>query len=70
MRGLVHTTDPGGFELELFHGPILDHVPFVSQVGVSRFITDGLGLGHIVLGTPNMAEMVGFYTKVLGFRGQ
>lgn len=68
VRGLVHTTDPGGFELELFHGPILDHVPFVSQAGVSRFITDGLGLGHIVLGTPNMAEMVEFYTNVLGFR--
>ena len=68
VRGLVRTTDPGGFELELFHGPILDHVPFLSPAGVSRFVTGGLGMGHIVLGTPNMAEMVGFYTKVLGFR--
>lgn len=68
VRGLVRTTDPGGFELELFHGPILDHVPFVSPAGVSRFVTGGLGMGHIVLGTPNMAEMVRFYTNVLGFR--
>ncbi len=68
VRGLVRTTDPGGFELELFHGPIFDHVPFVSPAGVSRFVTGGLGMGHIVLGTPNMAEMVGFYTNVLGFR--
>jgi 3,4-dihydroxy-9,10-secoandrosta-1,3,5(10)-triene-9,17-dione 4,5-dioxygenase len=68
VRGLVRTTDPGGFELELFHGPILDHVPFVSPAGVSRFVTDGLGFGHIVLGTPNMDEMFDFYTNLLGFR--
>ncbi len=67
-RGLIRTTDPGGFQLELFHGPILDHVPFVSPAGVSRFVTDGLGLGHIVLGTPNVAESIEFYTKVMGFR--
>jgi 2,3-dihydroxybiphenyl 1,2-dioxygenase len=67
-RGLVRTTDPGGFELELFHGPIVDHVPFVSPAGVSRFVTDGLGMGHIVLGTPHIAEAVEFYTNVMGFR--
>jgi 2,3-dihydroxybiphenyl 1,2-dioxygenase len=68
VRGLVRTADPGGFELEVFHGPILDHVPFASPAGVSRFVTDGLGMGHIVLGTPNIAAMVDFYTNVLGFR--
>lgn len=67
-RGLVRTTDPGGFDIELFHGPILDHVPFVSPAGVSRFVTDGLGMGHIVLGTPKVAETVEFYTNVMGFR--
>ena len=67
-RGLFRTTDPGGFALELFHGPILDHVPFVSPAGVSSFITDGLGMGHIVLGTPHIAEMIDFYTNLLGFR--
>ena len=68
VRGLVRTTDPGGFDLELFCGPILDHVPFASPAGVSRFVTGGLGMGHIVLGTPLIAEMVDFYTNVLGFR--
>ena len=67
-RGLVRTTDPSGFELEFFHGPILDHAPFASPAGVSRFVTGGLGMGHIVLGTPHIAEMVDFYTNVLGFR--
>lgn len=68
VRGLARTTDPGGVALELFHGPILDHVPFASPCGVSRFVTDGLGMGHIVLGTPHLAQMVDFYTNVLGFR--
>lgn len=67
-RGLVRTTDPSGFELEFFHGPILDHAPFASPAGVSRFVTGGLGMGHIVLGTPHVDEMVDFYVNVLGFR--
>ncbi len=68
VRGLARTTDPGGFRLELFHGPILDHVPFVSPAGVGRFVTGALGMGHIVLGTPNVADAIAFYTEVLGFR--
>lgn len=68
VRGLIRTTDPGGFELELFHGPIHDHDLFVSPAGVSGFHTGAEGLGHIVLGTPNLAESVHFYTQVLGFQ--
>ena len=68
VRGMLHTTDPGGFALELFHGPIYDHELFVSPAGVSGFVTGPGGMGHIVLGTPNLAESVDFYTKVLGFR--
>lgn len=68
VRGLIHTRDPGGFELELFHGPIHDHEVFVSPTGVSGFQTGPQGMGHIVLGTPNLAESVHYYTQVLGFR--
>lgn len=68
VRGLVRTTDPGKFALELFHGPIHDHDLFVSPTGVSGFLTGEAGMGHIVLGTPNLAESLEFYTKVLGFR--
>ena len=68
VRGLIRTTDPGGFELELFHGPIHDHDLFVSPAGVSGFQTGPQGMGHIVLGTPNLAESIHFYTQVLGFR--
>ena len=68
VRGLVRTTDPGGFVLELFHGPIHDHELFVSAAGVSGFVTGPQGMGHIVLGTPQLAASVDFYTSVLGFR--
>jgi len=68
VRGLIRTTDPGGFELELFHGPIHDHELFVSPTGVSGFQTGPQGMGHSVLGTPNVAESIHFYTQVLGFR--
>ena len=68
VRGLVRTTDPGGFSVELFWGPIHDHALFVSPTGLSGFVTGDMGLGHIVLGTTNLREAVSFYTAVLGFR--
>ena len=68
VRGLIRTTDPSGFGIELFQGPIHDHQLFMSPTGVSGFVTGPQGLGHIVLGTPDMAECVDFYTNLLGFR--
>lgn len=68
VRGLIRTTDPSGFTIELFHGPIHDHELFVSPTGVSGFVTGAQGMGHIVLGTQHLAECVDFYTNLLGFR--
>ena len=68
VRGMLRTADPSGSTIELFHGPIHDHRLFVSPTGVSGFVTGTQGLGHIVLGTPHLAECVDFYTNVLGFR--
>ena len=51
VRGLIRTTDPGGFTAEFFHGIVHDHEPFVSPTGVSGFTTGDQGMGHIVLGT-------------------
>ena len=50
VRGLISTTDPGGFTAEFFHGVVHDHEPFVSPTGVSGFTTGDQGMGHIVLG--------------------
>jgi 3,4-dihydroxy-9,10-secoandrosta-1,3,5(10)-triene-9,17-dione 4,5-dioxygenase len=68
VRGLLRATDPDGFALELFYGLIHDHEPFVSPTGVSGFVTGAHGMGHIVLGSPKLAQSVAFYTDVLGFR--
>ncbi len=68
VRGLIRATDPDGFALELFYGPIYDHELFVSPTSVSGFVTGAHGMGHIVLGSPKLAESVAFYTEVLGFR--
>ncbi len=68
VRGLIRTTDPSGFPIELFHGPIHDHRLFASPTGTSGFVTGPQGLGHIVLGTPHITKCVDFYTSLLGFR--
>ena len=68
VAGLALTTDPSGFSLELFWGPILDHERFRPPHGGSGFVTGDLGLGHIVLGTPSGRAAVEFYTDVMGFR--
>ncbi len=68
VRGLISTTDPGGFTAEFFHGVVHDHEPFVSPIGVSGFTTGEQGMGHIVLGTPDIEASMHFYTNVLGFR--
>lgn len=68
VRECVWFEDPAGAAVELYHGPVLDHRTFVSPTGVSGFRTDGLGFGHMVVGTPHAAETVAFYTEVMGFR--
>ena len=68
VRGLIRFVDPGGAALELFCAPVQDHAVFVSPVGVSRFVTGQLGMGHIVMMTPVFEEALAFYTGVLGFK--
>jgi len=41
--------DPAGHNHEIAWGPISDFTPFASPIGVSGFVTEGLGLGHVVL---------------------
>ncbi|WP_016910220.1 VOC family protein [Streptomyces xiaopingdaonensis] len=58
--------DPAGVRVEVFYGPVLDHSPLATGFG-QRFVTDGLGLGHVVLPTAHADATVAFYTEVLGF---
>ncbi len=67
VEEMVHVSDPGGTELELYVGPALDHRPLAPRAG-TRFVTDGLGLGHVVLPAPEMDESMEFYEGLLGFQ--
>ncbi|MEV5648528.1 VOC family protein [Nocardia sp. NPDC052254] len=59
-------TDPSGFTVEVFHGPLLDHSPVLGKYG-NRFVTGDLGLGHVVLPVPDIEAARSFYTEVLDF---
>jgi len=60
--------DPAGHAHEIAWGPISDFTPFVSSAGVSRFVTEGLGLGHVVLAAPDSYDAeYDFWTKTCGF---
>lgn len=60
------TTDPAGNGLEFFVGDGRDDVAFVSEVGVSGFVTGDMGMGHAVFGALNFDEVHEFY-KAIGF---
>lgn len=65
---LVHCTDPLGIRVEIVCGSTRRHeIPFVSPKAVSGFVTGDQGLGHVVLGTDDMAAMRAFYIDGLGF---
>jgi 3,4-dihydroxy-9,10-secoandrosta-1,3,5(10)-triene-9,17-dione 4,5-dioxygenase len=68
VKAMRWCVDPSGTRVELFHSPIHDHVRFVSPVGVRSFVTDDMGLGHIVLLASDFEASFAFYTGLLGFR--
>ena len=67
VQSMVHLLDPTGVRVELCWGPTVDG-GFVSPAGVPEFVTGELGLGHVVLLTPDLDASMGFYRDVLGFR--
>lgn len=64
---MFRTSDPAGNGLEFYCGDSVSNEPFVSPLGVPRFITGELGMGHAVLCAPNFDETVAFYCDVVGF---
>lgn len=66
VTGFVRFADPGGNPIELFYGPILDHVP-VHTPSVSSFLTDDMGMGHVIVSAEDLEGTVDFYIDVLGF---
>jgi 3,4-dihydroxy-9,10-secoandrosta-1,3,5(10)-triene-9,17-dione 4,5-dioxygenase len=66
VTGFVRFDDPAGNPVELFYGPILDHVP-VHTPTVSAFVTGDMGLGHVIVSAEDGQATFDFYTNVLGF---
>jgi 3,4-dihydroxy-9,10-secoandrosta-1,3,5(10)-triene-9,17-dione 4,5-dioxygenase len=67
VGALLRFEDPAGNMLEAFSGAALEARPAVSPYG-NRFVTGGMGLGHVVLPAPEEQAALAFYTAVLGFR--
>ncbi|MGY1815515.1 VOC family protein [Blastococcus sp. SYSU D00820] len=67
VTGLFRAKDPAGIELEFFYGAKVSSEPFLSPRGAT-FVTDDMGLGHVVLMMPDFAEAQAFYVDTLGFR--
>jgi 2,3-dihydroxybiphenyl 1,2-dioxygenase len=54
-------------ETELFYGPLAHNLAFAPTRGIAGYKTKGMGLGHIVFHTADMAKATEFYRDVLGF---
>jgi 3,4-dihydroxy-9,10-secoandrosta-1,3,5(10)-triene-9,17-dione 4,5-dioxygenase len=66
VTGFVRFQDPGGNPVELFYGPILDHVPVQTPL-VSSFVTGDMGMGHVIVSAEDAEATLNFYLDVLGF---
>ncbi|AZG45867.1 VOC family protein [Gordonia insulae] len=66
VTGFARFTDPGGNQIELYYGPILDHVPVHTPL-VSEFVTGDMGLGHVIVTAEDVEKTFDFYNRILGF---
>lgn len=66
VAGYVRFVEPGGSPIELYHGPIRDHVRVVTPL-VNGFVTGDMGMGHVVLSTANFAATHEVFVDLLGF---
>jgi 2,3-dihydroxybiphenyl 1,2-dioxygenase len=68
VMAMAWCIDPAGNRIEFFHGPADAGEPFVPGREMSGFLTNGLGLGHVVLQAADPPRTIEFYRDVLGFR--
>ena len=68
VSGLISFADPAGNRLEAFHGAEIASEPFRPGREISGFRTGPLGMGHVLMAVPKIAEALAFYRDLLGFR--
>ena len=69
LRGvdaLATTSDPAGNGLEFYHGDSVSDEPFLSPLGIKKFVTGDMGMGHAVFAAPDFRKSHDFY-KAIGF---
>jgi 3,4-dihydroxy-9,10-secoandrosta-1,3,5(10)-triene-9,17-dione 4,5-dioxygenase len=66
VTGFARFLDPGGNAVELFYGPVLDHVRVHTPL-VSSFVTGDMGMGHVIVTAEDAKAEFDFYQRVLGF---
>lgn len=67
VQQLVAFNDPSGNRHEVVWGYQSDFLRFASPVGVPRFVTGDMGMGHTVLPAPNFEATQRFMREVMGF---
>jgi 2,3-dihydroxybiphenyl 1,2-dioxygenase len=65
LAGMIWVTDPDGLRHEIGYGPESDSRPFTFTRPLSGYLTGGLGMGHVVVGTSRYHETVQFLTAQL-----
>lgn len=67
VGSLLVCDEPFGLRVELYVGDRVVYDAFASPRGVSGFVTEGQGLGHMVLAVGDQAKAESFYMEGLGF---
>ena len=67
VQALVSFQDPSGNRHEVVWGFKSDFTLFISPMGVPRFITGDIGMGHTVLPAPQFQASCDFARDVMGF---
>jgi len=69
VQAVVQLEDPFGNRHELFWGQTTEELElFRSPVGTLEFLTDGVGLGHVLYVVPSCAEAEAWYAGTFGLK--
>lgn len=68
VKEFIWFHDPSGNRIELYWSFISAFVPFNPPNGISaRFVTEAVGLGHVVLPATDLPAAQEFYERTMGF---
>lgn len=68
VEGFIRFSDPDGLLNEVFFGPTVCSEPLLPGRPSQGFRAEELGLGHVVIGTGDVATAAAFYQAALGLK--